>query len=85
MIERVAKAMADAVAMNYDHNEAIFKLYARTAIAAMREPTGAMAIDGSNTKVRVWDTAKETFLDDPQPVWRAMIDAAMERIEGERG
>jgi hypothetical protein len=43
MVERVAKAMADAVAMNYDHNEAIFKLYARAAIEAMREPTDAMA------------------------------------------
>lgn len=34
-IEHVAKAMADAVAMNYDNNEAIFTLYARTAIASL--------------------------------------------------
>lgn len=43
MLEKVAKAMANAVAMNYDHNEVIFKVYAKAALEAMREPTNDMA------------------------------------------
>jgi hypothetical protein len=40
VVEHVAKALANAVAMNYDHNEAIFTLYARAAIAAVDEFRG---------------------------------------------
>ena len=65
MVTRVAKAMADAVAMNYDHNEQIFKLYARAAIEAMREPTNAMTSSADELSVAA------------EATWGAMIDSAL--------
>lgn len=71
MIERVGKAMADAVALNYDNNQAIFDLYAKAAIKAMREPTEEMinAADNSDSL----ECGSSAY-----GCWQAMIDKVLE-------
>ena len=60
MIERVAKVMAELL----DDSEYNPKVYARAAIAAMREPSEAMCRVGSGRL--------------PREGWQAMIDAVLE-------
>lgn len=76
MVERVARAIFDAS----DHETSDCIDMARAAIAAMREPTAAMAEAG---KVPITIVATIPPSDEPKPlygvqVWQAMIDAALE-------
>jgi len=64
MIERVARAI-EALMPNKSASEA--RIYARAAVAAMRDPTEAMRTAGNAESD--WGTELE--------VWRAMIDAAL--------
>lgn len=70
MIERVARAIADANMEDYDELKELHDALARAAIAAMREPTEAMereyfnALTGNRREVG-------------RKVYRAMIDAAL--------
>ncbi len=68
MIERVARAMADSVAMNYDHNSTIFQHYARAAIEAMREPSADVL-----KAMEPWSRSTGHH----ELVWKAGIDAAL--------
>ena len=87
MLERVARAMFNASgeeygmkwAMNPD-NRARWKMLARTAIEAMREPTEAMVEAASATGEYggISDHgAPEPNDFDPEDVWDAMITAAL--------
>lgn len=74
MIERVGKAMADAVALNYDNNQAIFDFYAKAAIKAMREPTEDMV------ETSAWNAPAGEIIGHVQIkyAWYEMIDKALE-------
>ena len=84
MVERVARAIADAVydaikaalfetRENYvDQNWPKFATDARAAIAAMREPTEAMAARGYDMYDPEHDSGPG-----PDEFWRAMIDEAL--------
>ena len=74
MIERVAKAINDAMLQHGDYkpNE-----LARAAIAAMRDCTPAMLDAGTNAHPRGY--TRETLLTDIiEAEWRVMCDAALE-------
>lgn len=80
MVERVARAIADADMEDYEGREALYNAFARAAIEAMREPTNNMRGIG-------FDEAYEHIEPSPygpvvhakigQKVWQAMIDAAL--------
>lgn len=83
--EVVAKGMADAAAMNYDHNEAIFKLYARAAIVAYdkwdaEQAKGRTAISGNSQSLGISSGAIGSF--QPQP---ALNQDAMDAEAARRG
>jgi hypothetical protein len=74
MIERVAKAILA------EHTESMFdifhaRVYARAAIAAMREPTDEM-VRQCMVYTQCMDTGHTR--DDAEGAWQAMIDAALE-------
>jgi hypothetical protein len=69
MVEKVAKAINDTM-INYGDYKPIG--LARTAIAAMREPTEEMIFDGGKAVLIVHHTLNTG------DVYRAMIDAALE-------
>lgn len=54
-----------------------YRAGARAAIEAMREPSGWMVTAGSNAEIDTWNGRGKTFADDPSPIYRAMIDAAL--------
>jgi len=81
MIERVAKALADCALEPFDElSRSKYMGDARAVIEAMREPTEAMT-------AAAWDTldwgppmaVKDEAM--PAPVWRCMIDAALDTGE----
>ena len=81
MVERVARAIAEAHEEEWgrldDLSRDVYRVEARAAIAAMREPTVAM--DGAG-----YDASDLSWKQDPGAVrhievWEAMIDAAIGR------
>jgi hypothetical protein len=82
MIERVATALYEQWAASFvvsktwdgakPGSQAEFRTIARTAIAAMREPTEEMIFDGGKAVLIVHHTLNTG------DVYRAMIDAALE-------
>jgi hypothetical protein len=67
MIERVARAIADAFMEDYSEAPNLYDEMAEAAIAAMREPTEAMIEAGR------WPAED----DGPAACWQAMIGAAL--------
>lgn len=49
----------------------------RDVLRAMREPTAAMIATGLVTNVRHSWGLGEDFIEDPEDIWRAMIDEAV--------
>lgn len=78
MVERVARAIAEADRTQWDHmfapRKAMFASFARAAIAAMHDPTKAM-IDSADKLDR--GTLYDPRELDPEEIWKAMIDEAM--------
>jgi hypothetical protein len=74
LIERVARAIADANSENYDELPHLHTALARAAIAAMREPTEAMVSAGNAAQTEEW--GEQVAMDSRVP-WRTMIDAAI--------
>lgn len=85
MVERVAKAVFDEANRQQPHpsdkewaqasvqDKGAAHSFARAAIAAMREPTEAMAVAGAKTvEGHVWLTGESIHRR-----WQAMIDAAL--------
>ena len=73
MIERVARAMAEA-----DVHNTAWKLYvreARAAIEAMREPTEEMFVAAYAVNGGKW--TDDEYEPPPKICWSAMIDAAL--------
>ena len=68
MVERVAKAIDDALPQNPDPDD--ISKAARAAIAAMREPTNDMQLAG-------WAPIHTTGAAIAEHIWIAMIDAAL--------
>jgi len=66
MIERVAKAIYEAMDLSDGLDGTAAKTYARAAIEAMREPTEAML---NASYLTSWDADE---------VWKDMIDAALQ-------
>lgn len=78
MIERVAKAINDAMLQHGDYKP---DELARAAIAAMREPTEAMYKSDYNIEMAhshnhgfPWEWSNDV----PTKIWQLMIDAALE-------
>ena len=67
MIERVARALTDHWENLEAKQQNYFRQKARTAIAAMREPTEAMC-----------EAADAVECNQPECIWQGMIDAALE-------
>ena len=84
MVERVARALAlpsgafpyERIAQNKEAKDALFDM-ARAAIAAMREPTGAMVDAADNVRIVGADLHDFTAYGCATPVWQAMIDEAL--------
>ena len=72
MIERVAKAINDAMLQHGDYKP---DELARAAIAAMREPTDEM-VRQCMVYTQCMDTGHTR--DDAEGAWQAMIDAALD-------
>lgn len=70
MVERVAKVIYS----HYPVSMGEARISARAAIAAMREPTRDMLMDGYTIAPGLYD---DSWL--AQQVWEAMIDAALEQ------
>lgn len=77
MVDRVARAMREDLGLDWPYagHEQLLGV-ARSAITAMREPTGLMveAIDGFDV---YWEYIADGRPNSPNDVWRAMIDAAV--------
>lgn len=55
---------------------------ARAAIAAMREPSETMVVDGFEAMKGDWQMCRDAA-DDARRCWAAMIDAALQKEEAE--
>jgi hypothetical protein len=82
MVERAAEAICDAefgpgmwaIPAHEQKFRDLYRVRARAAIEAMREPTDDMVDEGWRAKrAEIHDTAPE-----PRDAYRAMIDAALE-------
>ena len=74
MVERVAKAMADAAT---DVDEYASDAMVRAGIAAMREPTKEMTDAACRVRVSGADLYDFCAYDCAPTVWQAMIDEAL--------
>lgn len=54
-------------------------------LRACREPSEGMITAGSNKPAPDWPKRLYVFLDDPSPVYRAMIDALIEEVQCSAG
>lgn len=84
MVERVAVAIfatTNAIPGDWasysEETRGRFRDHARAAIEIMREPTGPMIAAAGNTVVAMWKGTATTIVDDPTPLWHAMIDSAL--------
>ena len=77
-----AKMHPEGFAARPEHVRARYLRSAAAAVRALREPDSRMTIAGSNTAIRDWSSTKETFADDPRPIFRAMIDSILSDAEG---
>lgn len=82
MIERVGRALAKAE--NYAYDPIPYDDRARAVIEAMRDPTQAMIKDGDATPTsHSWGqshlSAENAEFAMCEPIWQAMIDAALSR------
>lgn len=74
MIERVAKAMAEAAGFCWENcTQSQWKRDAKAGIEAMRQPTDAML------NAAMWQKGQQSYAD----VWQTMIDAALSAAKGE--
>ena len=71
MVERVVEAMNASEVDWRDIDDASVTCLARTAIAAMREPTPKMISAGERT------LRQFPVIGQPEKAWQAMIDAAL--------
>jgi hypothetical protein len=80
MIERVAKAILDAMDITDGLDASAADRYARAAIEAMREPTDQMCEAGYSAGTGDWggryDNRRELARGRIEPGWHAMIDVA---------
>jgi hypothetical protein len=70
MIERVARAVADAFMEDYDEAPNLYDAMAEAAIAAMREFKMVVRHDGE---------VVHELRGAPDDIWKAMIDAALDK------
>ena len=85
MVEKVARAMAEAAGDDYEENRSFLHRVARAAIEAMREPTGPMVTAGIKDGIegegvhagRRWPAAVTER-------WQLMIRASLHEGEAER-
>ena len=75
MKTKIAKSMADAAALNYDHNSAIFDFYAKAALEALKEPTEEL-IDCGQAALDCVPINR--CVEQSQQVWQSMIQAALD-------
>lgn len=89
MVERVAKAIFDAMDISDGLNPISAETYARAAIAAMREPTEAAILEGAKAaadqmylKADAWERRvgadeRQDWLNMAKFCWNAMIDECL--------
>jgi hypothetical protein len=81
MVERVTKAIHEAMDVTDGLDVAAAERYARAAIEAMREPNDLMCEAGYSAGTGDWggryDNRRELARGRIQPGWSAMIDAAL--------
>lgn len=81
MVERVARAIQASRGPKENWERAdpatrdLWLADARAAIAAMREPTESMVVDGFEAMKGDWQSCRQAA-DDARSCWRKMIDAA---------
>jgi hypothetical protein len=78
-VEAAARAMAEAVAMNYDHNSAIFLLYARAALDVLSPPD----CDAAHLRDVLTSIANNTCCDGCQQAAKWARSALMQKPIGD--
>lgn len=84
MIERVARAIFDAMDITDGLDTTAAKRYARAAIEAMREPTDDMARAGFSSDAFRTPMLRLEADFEPKAVWAAMIDTALSQAIGNK-